>query len=107
VGKATREWSPRFDHGYSQIVDWFYKLQVMTDAPDMEARFGRRAIDYTGVLIVGRDRHMDLGEQLRLKWRREHTIVNSKRIICVTYDQLLEDLTFRLDMYTLAVQAGG
>jgi len=79
----------------------------MTDAPDMEARFGRRAIDYTGVLIVGRDRHMDRGEQLRLKWRREHTIVNSKRIICVTYDQLLEDLTFRLDMYALAVQAGG
>jgi hypothetical protein len=107
VGKATREWSPRFDHGYSQIVDWFYKLQVMTDAPDMEARFGRRAIDYTGVLIVGRDRRMDPGEQLRLKWRREHSIVNSKRIICVTYDQLLEDLTFRLDMYTLAVQAGG
>ena len=27
--------------------------------------------------------------------------------ICVTYDQLLEDLTFRLDMYALAVRAGG
>jgi len=53
----------------------------MTDTPDMEARFARRAIDYTGVLIVGRDRHMDSGEQLRLKWRREHTIVNSKRIV--------------------------
>ena len=27
--KATREWSPRFDHGYSQVVNWFYKLQDM------------------------------------------------------------------------------
>src|SRR5437763_12011170 len=25
--KSTREWSPRFDHGFSQVVDWFYKLQ--------------------------------------------------------------------------------
>src|SRR5262249_21767279 len=25
--KSTREWSPRFDHGYSQIIDWFYKLR--------------------------------------------------------------------------------
>jgi hypothetical protein len=39
--KATRAWSARFDGGYGQIIDWFYKLQVMTDTPDMEARFGK------------------------------------------------------------------
>src|SRR5262245_21901385 len=53
--KATRAWSPRFDSGYSQIIDWFYKLQVMTDTPDMEARFGKRSIRYLGVLIIGRE----------------------------------------------------
>jgi hypothetical protein len=105
--RLARGWSPRFDHGYSQIVDWFYKLQVMTDSADMEARLGKRAIDYTGVLIVGRDQHMQTGEQLRLKWRREHVIVNSKRIVCVTFDQLLEDLTFRLDWYPPGAPAGG
>ena len=105
--KATREWSSRFDHGYSQVVDWFYKLQDMTNSDEMEARFGKRAIDYTGVLIVGRDQHMDIGEQLRMNWRREHVIVNSKRIVCVTFDQLLADLTFRLDAYDLDFQAGG
>ena len=46
--KSTREWSPRFDHGYSQVVDWFHKLQDMTHTATMEARFGKRAIDYTG-----------------------------------------------------------
>jgi hypothetical protein len=46
--KATRAWSPRFESGYSQVIDWFYKLQVMTDTPDMEARFGKRSIRYTG-----------------------------------------------------------
>ena len=38
--KATREWSPRFDHGFSQVVDWFYKLQDLTQTATMEARLG-------------------------------------------------------------------
>jgi Domain of unknown function (DUF4263) len=105
--KSTREWSPRFDHGYSQLVDWFYKLQDMTNTATMESRLGKRAIDYTGVLIVGRDQYMDAAERDRLRWRREHVIVNSKRIICATYDQLLRDLTFRLTWYGPIVQVGG
>jgi len=105
--KATREWSPRFDRGYSQVVDWFHKLQDMTNTVSMEARFGKRAIDYAGVLVVGRNQHMDVGEHERLRWRREHVIVNSKRIVCVTYDQLLEDLEFRLEWFGPAAQAGG
>jgi len=105
--KATREWSPRFDHGYSQIVDWFHKLQDMTNTAGMEARFQKRAIDYTGVLVVGRNQYMDVGETERLRWRREHVIVNSKRILCVTYDQFLEDLEFRLGWFGPAAQAGG
>jgi hypothetical protein len=50
--KATREWSPRFDHGYSQIVDWFYKLHDRAKSDEFEARFGARAIDFTGTLVV-------------------------------------------------------
>jgi len=26
-GKSTPEWSPRFDHGFSQIIDWFLVLE--------------------------------------------------------------------------------
>jgi len=26
--KATPDWSPRFEHGFSQLVDWFFKLQA-------------------------------------------------------------------------------
>lgn len=100
--KSTRGWSPRLNTGYSQIIDWFYKLRSMTDTPDMEAKFGRRSITYTGVLIIGRDRHMDLGEKMRFAWRREHVVIDSKHVVCVTYDQLLEDLLFRLDRFALA-----
>jgi hypothetical protein len=95
--RAARAWSSQFERGYSQIIDWFYKLHVMTDTPDMEARFGKRSIPYVGVLIIGRDQHMRDGEDLRLEWRQEHVVVNSKHIFCVTYDQLVRDLSFRLE----------
>ena len=79
----------------------------MTDTEDMEARFGKRSIRSTGVLIIGRDQHLQVGERLRLEWRQEHVVVNSKHIVCVTYDQLVEDLLFRLDQYASAGAAGG
>jgi hypothetical protein len=105
--KATRAWSSRFESGYSQIIDWFYKLQAMTDTPDMEARLGKRSIRYTGVLIIGREEHLQPGERLRLEWRREHVVVNSRKIVCVTYDELLEDLLFHLARYSEAKAASG
>jgi hypothetical protein len=89
------------------VVDWFDKLQDLTQTATMEARFGRRAIDYAGVLVIGRDQHMSTAEHERLRWRREHVIVNSKRIVCVTSDELLGDLIYRLDWYGPAIHAGG
>jgi hypothetical protein len=74
----------------------------MTDTPDMEAKFGKRSIRYTGVLIIGRNQHFLAGERLRWDWRQEHVVVNSKHIVCVTYDQLLEDLSFFLDKRSVA-----
>jgi hypothetical protein len=95
--KATRVWSPRFESGYSQIIDWFYKLHAMTNTPDMEAQFGKRSIRYTGLLVVGRNQYMTAGEAMRMEWRRDHVVVNSKHIVCLTYDQLVQDLLFRLE----------
>jgi hypothetical protein len=104
--KATRAYSSHFESGFSQIIDWFYKLHVMTDTPDMEARFGKRSIRYAGVLIIGRDQSMTHGEKLRLEWRQEHVVVNSKHIHCVTYDQLIKDLVFHIDRYTRRTTGG-
>jgi hypothetical protein len=103
--KATREWSPRFDHGYSQIVDWFYKLHDRAKSDEFEARFGARAIDFTGTLVIGRSRYVDEGERLRLRWRREHVVVHSRRVQCVTFDELVEDLLYRLNTYPAVARA--
>lgn len=107
--KSTRAWSPRFEHGYSQIVDWFCKLRDREKSDEFENRFGSRSIDYAGVLVVGRNRYLEPGERLRLDWRKTHVVVDSKRIICVTYDDLVDDLLFGLSKYPLGarVEEGG
>jgi hypothetical protein len=105
--KATREWSARFDHGYSQIIDWFYKLDDMRKSDDFHARFGARTITYTGILVVGRDHHLLPGERERLAWRRTNVVVGSQNVQCVTFDGLLEDLEARLATFPLTARAGG
>lgn len=104
AGKATREWSARFDPGYGQIIDWFYKINDRGGSDEFETRFGERSIDFLGTLVIGRDQHMDRGEKLRLEWRRRHVIVNSKQIVCVTFDELLEHLRTQIAVFSQAAQ---
>jgi hypothetical protein len=91
--KATKEWAQRFEHGYSQISDWFWKLNDMKNSTDFTNRFGAKDIDYIGLLVIGRDTSIhDDNEKSRLDFRTKMTLVNSKKIHCVTYDQLFSDL---------------
>jgi hypothetical protein len=99
--KATTEWSDRFEHGFSQIIDWFYKLADRRNSDDCEVRFGKRAIDYVGILVVGRDDHLQPGEKLRFEWRRQHVIVDSRKVLCLTFDELCADLLERLESIAL------
>lgn len=95
--KATREWSRRFDHGFSQIVDWCHKLHGLDRSPDFETRFGRHTINFEAVLVVGRDQHLRAGEPGRLEWRTSYVTVNSKKVTCLTFDQLEAQLAVRLN----------
>jgi len=105
--KATREWSPRFDHGCSQVIDWFYKLDDRRNSDEYEARFGKRSVDFSGVLVAGRSQDLRPDEALRLEWRRQHVVVHSKRIVCITFDELLADLLHRLGHYARASEPSG
>jgi hypothetical protein len=99
LNKSTSEFSNRFEHGYSQVVDWFNILNNMEDNTEFEARFGSRKINYQGILIVGRSEYLRKGnhdEYNRLFWRSNEVIVNSKRIYCYTYDELYEKLKARV-----------
>lgn len=96
--KSTPEFSPKFEHGYSQIVDWFYKIDDLRKTHSLQARFGVSDLHYEGVLVIGRDKHLDEPELHRLRWRSRHLIVNSKTIICLTYDRLYQILSQKLEM---------
>ena len=98
--RSTSEWSPRFEHGFSQIVDWFCALDDMRSTSGFADRFGRRDILYYGMLVIGRSSTLDARQSNRLRWRLEKVLVDSKHVYCVTFDELYQDLHSRLETYT-------
>ena len=103
-GKNTPEWSSRFEKGFSQILDWFWKLDDLEKTDAFEDRFTARNIDYMGLLIIGRNEHLEPREKKRLEWRQKNLILNSKQVYCMTFDELYDDLLFRLEKYQLAAE---
>jgi hypothetical protein len=97
--RETPEWSPRFEHGFSQILDWFYKLDTQRHAPDFEQRFGDRVVHLSGLLIVGRKEDFGPRERDRLTWRQQHVEINGNKIHCMTFDDLCENMLLRLQTF--------
>lgn len=91
--KATPEWSGRIERGFSQLVDWFWKMEDMSRTDEYATRFGSRHARYFGVLVIGRDDQLTHSrEQNRWHWRSRQVVVNGKPVRLVTYDQLYRDL---------------
>jgi hypothetical protein len=93
--KATPDWSSRFEHGFSQLVDRFFKLHEQAQAVEFEHKFGTRTIRHHGILIIGRTEHLGKREGERLRWRQEFVLLNSKQIHCKTFDQVRDDILDR------------
>lgn len=100
-GKITPEWAPRFEHGYSQVVDWFWKLHEEESQHSYRDRFGKAPVEHFGLLVIGRDEVFSARELRRLEWRETRTVVNSKHIYCRTFDRLYADLASRLEQVRL------
>ena len=43
-------------------------------------------------------------EQSRLAWRTDKIVVDSRKVVCRTFDQVLHDLRQRLVLYTIAAE---
>ncbi len=96
--KYKLEFSSRLEHGFSQIIDWFYKIDGLQNSDDLEERFGKNKIEYEGLLIIGRDQFLDTSLKKRLDWRARRTVVNSKHLYCYTFDELYSILTSKINM---------
>jgi len=101
-GKTTPEWGSDFEHGFSQIVDWFWKLSVLENTREFLSKFGHEYAGYEGILIIGRTEGLEQRERDRLRWRRDKILINSKHIHCVTFDELYSHLDMRLRSYEAA-----
>jgi hypothetical protein len=97
--KATKEWSRRFDHGFSQLVDWFYALDDMKKTSRFARDFGHGHIKFFGLLIVGRNAGVSESDRVRLKWRTEKVRVDSHAVDCLTFDDLQAYLDRRMSFY--------
>lgn len=96
--KSTPDWSQHFEHGFSQVLDWFWKLSSQEYEREFTYRFGGGFAGYEGMLIIGRSQDLQQREQDRLRWRRDRLTVNSKHIYCVTFDELYSTLNTRLTL---------
>lgn len=91
------EWSPRFEHGFSQVLDWHFRIDDYRRTSKMKEHFGRQDVEYEGLLVIGRKAALEAqGTEDRLKWRLENVAVKSRRIHCITFDKLLEEVRGRL-----------
>jgi len=98
--KATPEWSARFEHGFSQVIDWILWIENHKGTPAFSGRFDATSIQFVMLLIIGRARHLATkGLSDRMIWRSEQVVVASRKVNCITFDKLYDDLSTRLEIF--------
>lgn len=90
--KYTHEWAPRFEHGYSQLVDWFWKIADLERTGVFAHRFGGSDASFSGMLVIGRRSFVTGRERQRLRWRSSRVVVDSNVVRCLTFDDLYDEL---------------
>lgn len=97
----TRVWSPRFEHGFSQIIDWYTMLDGMKQTPRFKRDFGDWHIRFSAMLVIGRDAGLtDQYDRFRLDWRADKVTVDSNSVSCVTFDELHRHMDHYLRLTT-------
>ncbi len=97
--RGTSAWAPRFERGFAQVVDWFWKLDDLRGTTSLVEVFGAPAIDAAAILVVGRDAGMLDTERARLEWWRQRVLVDSRHVYCCTFDELGRDLRRYLNLF--------
>lgn len=104
--KYHAEWGRRFEHGFSQLVDWFWAVDQYRDTIDFQRRFGTGPVQFVGILVIGRRRFLSPDQVARLRWRVEKVWVNGHKVYCQTFDDLYDHLAALLHFYRSMVTRG-
>ncbi len=96
--RAFPYWSNRFEAGFSQLVDWAWRIEhERPPAVTLEPIFGTTDPEIHYVLIIGRDQYLDAASRARLKWRRKNNSIANRLTTIWTYDDLLGFVQRRVD----------
>ena len=98
--KTTPDWSNRYDHGFSQLIDWILWIENNKGNAAYSSRFHSISIQFNMLLVIGRDRDLlDPSLRQRFDWRSDSVVVASKKVHCITFDKLYDDLSTRLKIF--------
>ena len=86
--RAVTEWGQRLEHGFGQLVDWFFAFDDFRNSAGFCKHFGYGHINFFGLLVVGRSNHLSEYDLRRLSWRSDRISVNSHKIYVRTFDEL-------------------
>jgi hypothetical protein len=92
ASRAQKEWGRRFEHGFGQLIDWFHAFDDHKNSAEFAKHFGFGHAVFYGVLIIGRSAHLTDYDRARLRWRSDRVTVNTHKVSCLTYDELLAAL---------------
>lgn len=98
-GRKTPEYALRFEHGFSQLIDWFWRLEEEQRGDKLGRIFGVNKITAHGLLVVGRNQNLKQPEIDRLRWRQDNVKIGISSVSCRTFDDLYTDLAYRLPRY--------
>ncbi|HDL8466886.1 TPA: DUF4263 domain-containing protein [Yersinia enterocolitica] len=98
-GKSKRDWSKRFEGAYSQLTDWFWKLEDNRKTANFTSTFGGPRAKFHGLIITGKDLDLIPEEEDRLKWRMDTTSIDNNHINVISFNQLYTDMDDWLTRY--------
>jgi hypothetical protein len=102
--RKNPEWSSRFEHAFSQIVDWFYSLEDQKNTAAFQSVFGAGEPAFSSLLVMGRRNSLDDAQIRRLAWRTKKVLIDSNKITCITFDELYAALKEKFEFYTAAAK---
>jgi len=102
--RKNPEWSARFEHAFSQIVDWFYSLEDQKNSAAFQNTFGAGEITFASLLVMGRTASLDDPRMRRLIWRTKKVLIDSNKVTCITFDDLHASLKAKFEFYSAAAK---
>jgi hypothetical protein len=96
-GRDFPRWSSRFERGFSQLVDWAWRIDhERQPSATLEAAFGTSDPRIHYLLVIGRDHWLGAAGRARLVWRHLHNGISGQRTTLWTYDDLYSFISDRL-----------